>query len=140
MFFRNHLKDYLYVSIGCVWYMCLFCGSTTFQRIVRLKGFSFESTTIWWLFQCLCLPLSSRWFRSKMDVSFVLVHSWNPCFTNTADYAFVFQPKFLDLAFGAALAIFLALEIIRVSSWCWQFHHLSYFINKSDSNTCLTAF
>lgn len=29
---------------------------------------------------------------------------------------FVFQPKFLDLAFGAALAVFLALEIIRVSS------------------------
>lgn len=28
--------------------------------------------------------------------------------------ALIFQPKFLDLAFGAALAIFLALEIIRV--------------------------
>ncbi|XP_035541321.1 dolichol kinase EVAN isoform X2 [Juglans regia] len=28
--------------------------------------------------------------------------------------ALIFQPKFLDLAFGAALAVFLALEIIRV--------------------------
>lgn len=28
---------------------------------------------------------------------------------------FLFQPKFLDLSFGAALAVFLALEIIRVS-------------------------
>jgi dolichol kinase len=45
----------------------------------------------------------------------VLVRSWYPLFSNTADYASVFQPKFLDLAFGAALAIFLALEIIRVS-------------------------
>jgi dolichol kinase len=30
--------------------------------------------------------------------------------------ALVLQPKFLDLAFGAALAVFVALEIIRVSS------------------------
>lgn len=28
---------------------------------------------------------------------------------------FVFQPKFLDLAFGAALGVFMALEIVRVS-------------------------
>ena len=30
-------------------------------------------------------------------------------------YIFFFQPKFLDLSFGAALAVFLLLEIIRVS-------------------------
>jgi len=35
--------------------------------------------------------------------------------TNVCLFYF-FQPKFLDLAFGAALAIFLMLEIIRVSN------------------------
>jgi hypothetical protein len=33
-----------------------------------------------------------------------------------AHFFYCFQPKFLDLAFGAALAVFLILEIIRVSN------------------------
>ncbi|KAL2985707.1 hypothetical protein AAZX31_12G166500 [Glycine max] len=40
--------------------------------------------------------------------------------------ALIFQPKFLDLAFGAALAIFLTLEIIRV----WRIWPLGHPINQ----------
>ncbi|KAL6223210.1 hypothetical protein ACLB2K_006599 [Fragaria x ananassa] len=40
--------------------------------------------------------------------------------------ALIFQPKFLDLAFGAALAVFLALEIVRV----WRIWPLGQFIHK----------
>ncbi|KAK7402108.1 hypothetical protein VNO78_14115 [Psophocarpus tetragonolobus] len=40
--------------------------------------------------------------------------------------ALIFQPKFLDLAFGAALAIFLTLEIIRV----WRIWPLGQPINQ----------
>lgn len=65
LFFQNHLRDYLCVRTGSVWYLCLFWGSTIFQKIARLRGFYSESTTIWWLCRCLCLLLSSRWFRTK---------------------------------------------------------------------------
>ncbi|XP_078446134.1 phosphatidate cytidylyltransferase family protein isoform X2 [Wolffia australiana] len=40
--------------------------------------------------------------------------------------ALLFQPKFLDLAFGAALAVFLALEIIRV----WRIWPLGHFVHE----------
>ncbi|GAV62623.1 hypothetical protein CFOL_v3_06146 [Cephalotus follicularis] len=40
--------------------------------------------------------------------------------------ALIFQPKFLDLAFGAALAIFLALEIIRV----WRIWPLGQLVDQ----------
>ncbi|KAJ4725047.1 dolichol kinase EVAN [Melia azedarach] len=40
--------------------------------------------------------------------------------------ALIFQPKFLDLAFGAALAVFLALEIIRV----WRIWPLGQLIHQ----------
>ncbi|XP_062007346.1 dolichol kinase EVAN [Rosa rugosa] len=40
--------------------------------------------------------------------------------------ALIFQPEFLDLAFGAALAVFLALEIVRV----WRIWPLGQFIHK----------
>ncbi|XP_022857108.1 dolichol kinase EVAN-like [Olea europaea var. sylvestris] len=40
--------------------------------------------------------------------------------------ALIFQPKFLDLAFGAALAVFLMLEIIRV----WRIWPLGHLVHK----------
>ncbi|KAJ7947862.1 dolichol kinase EVAN [Quillaja saponaria] len=40
--------------------------------------------------------------------------------------ALIFQPKFLDLAFGAALAVFLALEIIRI----WRIWPLGQLIHQ----------
>ncbi|KAK3022863.1 hypothetical protein RJ639_046050 [Escallonia herrerae] len=40
--------------------------------------------------------------------------------------ALIFQPKFLDLAFGAALAVFLVLEIIRV----WRIWPLGHLVNQ----------
>ena len=46
---------------------------------------------------------------------FMLVHSSIYSLKYPINYLFLLQPKFLDLAFGAALAIFLALEIMRVS-------------------------
>lgn len=63
LYFRNHSRGYLCVPTGFVWYVYLFWGSTTSQRIVRLREFYSVNTTIWWLSQCLCLLLSSRWFR-----------------------------------------------------------------------------
>lgn len=53
-------------------------------------------------------------------VSLLLIKSVPSSFWIYVDLFFFFflcfQPKFLDLAFGAALAVFLVLEIIRVSS------------------------
>ncbi|XP_059626842.1 dolichol kinase EVAN [Cornus florida] len=40
--------------------------------------------------------------------------------------ALIFQPKFLDLAFGAALAVFLALEIIRI----WRIWPLGQLVHQ----------
>lgn len=65
--FRNRIKDYLYASTGCVWYMYLFWDFITFQRIARLRGFFWGNTTILWLFQCFFLLSSSRWFGSNTE-------------------------------------------------------------------------
>ena len=129
LFSRNHLKDYHCVFIGWALYMHQFCGFTTSQRIVKWSGFFFANTIIWWLFRCFCLLLSSRWMKQGYFVilfSFYLFHlsfSFGLyvillafCLDILLTIHFFFQPKFLDLAFGAALAAFLTLEIIRVSS------------------------
>lgn len=57
------------------------------------------------IFQVFCVP-------NFFLVIFCVIFAFNllmliPCI--------IFQPEFLDLSFGAALAIFLLLEIIRVS-------------------------
>ncbi|KAL6979375.1 dolichol kinase [Sarracenia purpurea var. burkii] len=57
--------------------------------------------------------------------------------------ALIFQPKFLDLAFGAALAVFLVLEIIRV--WrVWPLGHLVHqfmnaFTDHRDSDLLVVS-
>ncbi|KAL2454012.1 phosphatidate cytidylyltransferase family protein [Abeliophyllum distichum] len=57
--------------------------------------------------------------------------------------ALIFQPKFLDLAFGAALAVFLVLEIIRV--WrIWPLGHLVHqfmnaFTDHRDSDLLIVS-
>ncbi|CAA2973334.1 dolichol kinase EVAN [Olea europaea subsp. europaea] len=57
--------------------------------------------------------------------------------------ALIFQPKFLDLAFGAALAVFLVLEIIRV--WrIWPLGHLvqqfmNAFTDHRDSDLLIVS-
>lgn len=57
--------------------------------------------------------------------------------------ALVFQPKFLDLAFGAAFAVFLVLEIIRV--WrIWPLGHLVHqfmnaFTDHRDSDILIVS-
>lgn len=57
--------------------------------------------------------------------------------------ALIFQPKFLDLAFGAALAVFLMLEIIRV--WrIWPLGHLVHqfmnaFTDHRDSDLLIVS-
>ncbi|KAL6563639.1 hypothetical protein OROGR_002598 [Orobanche gracilis] len=58
--------------------------------------------------------------------------------------ALIFQPKFLDLAFGAALAVFLLLEIIRI--WkIWPLGHLVHqfmnaFTDHRDSDLVVSHF
>lgn len=57
--------------------------------------------------------------------------------------ALIFQPKFLDLAFGAALAVFLILEIIRV--WrIWPFgqpinQFMNAFTDHRDSDLLIVS-
>ncbi|KAF7805627.1 dolichol kinase EVAN [Senna tora] len=57
--------------------------------------------------------------------------------------ALIFQPKFLDLAFGAALAVFLILEIVRV--WrIWPLGHLIHqfmnaFTDHRDSDLLIVS-
>ncbi|KAL8029744.1 hypothetical protein ABFX02_14G244500 [Erythranthe guttata] len=57
--------------------------------------------------------------------------------------ALIFQPKFLDLAFGAALAVFLLLEIIRI--WkIWPLGHLVHqfmnaFTDHRDSDLLVVS-
>ncbi|KAL6219873.1 hypothetical protein ACLB2K_007632 [Fragaria x ananassa] len=46
--------------------------------------------------------------------------------SKTSEINIIIQPKFLDLAFGAALAVFLALEIVRV----WRIWPLGQFVHK----------
>ncbi|XP_028062395.1 dolichol kinase EVAN [Camellia sinensis] len=57
--------------------------------------------------------------------------------------ALIFQPKFLDLAFGAALAVFLVLEIVRV--WRIQplgplvHHFMNAFTDHRDSDLLIVS-
>ncbi|XP_043703459.1 dolichol kinase EVAN-like [Telopea speciosissima] len=57
--------------------------------------------------------------------------------------AFIFQPIFIDLAFGVALAVFLALEIIRVwKIWpLWQLVHqfMNAFTDHRDSDILIVS-
>ncbi|KAA8550338.1 hypothetical protein F0562_002022 [Nyssa sinensis] len=57
--------------------------------------------------------------------------------------ALIFQPRFLDLAFGAALAVFLVLEIVRI--WkIWPLGHLVHqfmnaFMDHRDSDLLIVS-
>ncbi|KAJ4971103.1 hypothetical protein NE237_004202 [Protea cynaroides] len=57
--------------------------------------------------------------------------------------AFIFQPNFLDLAFGVALAVFLALEIIRIwKIWpLWKLVHqfMNAFTDHRDSDILIVS-
>lgn len=62
-----------------------------------------------------CCHLSGNWEWWSLSVGRLLVHLFMSPLTNFLLRFCPFQAKFLDLAFGVALAAFMVLEIIRVS-------------------------
>jgi hypothetical protein len=123
-----HMNDLLYVHTGYVWYTYQLEGSTAYQSRAKQKGFFYASIIILSLFWFSLLQLYFRWFvlflvqfPSVLNQSSLSIRIFSSlCWKNIH----VLQPAFLDLAFGAAFAVFLTLEMIRVRN---QLFYLSKF-------------
>ena len=114
-----HMNDLLYVHTGYVWYMYQLDGSTAYQSKAKQRGFFCASITILSLFWFSLLQLYFRWFVQFFLVQFPSVlkqRSMSIRILSSLLWKNVhfLQPAFLDLAFGAAFAVFLTLEMIRV--------------------------
>lgn len=124
----------------CVYWVCLIYASvirfynisknSKVERILLRKYYHLMAVSMFspalifqviWLWSRICCH-----FHCNPVISILLA----VCFSNTYWWlCHNFQPEFLDLAFGAALAVFLILEIIRVSTWDFGLLMFAWFLS-----------